>query len=49
MEPIRWLETLQLTDTDVAGGKGANLGDLVAGDFERARATFAPVATRQRA
>jgi len=27
--PIRWLEELTAGDTDVAGGKGANLGELI--------------------
>ena len=29
MEPIIWFAELHRTDADVAGGKGANLGELV--------------------
>ncbi len=31
MEPIVWLAELHRTDTGIAGGKGANLGELVSG------------------
>ena len=33
MEPIVWLADLHCTDTDIAGGKGANLGELVSASF----------------
>ena len=33
MEPVVWFADLQRTDTGIAGGKGANLGELVSGGF----------------
>ncbi len=33
MDTIRWFEDLHLADVDVAGGKGANLGELTSGGF----------------
>ncbi|HEY1282795.1 MAG TPA: PEP/pyruvate-binding domain-containing protein, partial [Acidimicrobiales bacterium] len=33
MEPVVWFADLKRTDTDIAGGKGANLGELVSGGF----------------
>ena len=33
MDAIRWLAELGRTDVDVAGGKGANLGELLRGGF----------------
>lgn len=34
MDQIRWLTELGRQDVDIAGGKGANLGELVRGGFE---------------
>ena len=33
MDSIMWLERLGRRDTEVAGGKGANLGELIAAGF----------------
>jgi len=33
MELIRWFDQIRLTDTDLVGGKGANLGELTAGQL----------------
>jgi pyruvate, water dikinase len=33
MEPIVWFEQLTAVDTEIAGGKGANLGELTRGRF----------------